>query len=84
MTARLREDRVLFCRIAYMREYKGLQIYNGEVHDTPKYGGEFVRENGWGGEIYNFKPYNGKCYGYASLQNEHINIKTLESRILYK
>ena len=61
-----------------MREYKGLQIYNGEVHDKPEYGGGFVQEHGWGGEMYNFKPYNGKCYGYIAANSGTINLKRID------
>jgi hypothetical protein len=76
MTARVKKERLLFSKIAYMREYKGL--HNGEVHDKPEYGGGFVQEHGWGGEMYNFKPYNGKCYGYIAANSGTINLKRID------
>ena len=56
--------RILFCKIGWMKYYKGVSekdpIYNG---------GAFVRENGNGGEAYNFEAVSTEadgvnCYGF--------------------
>lgn len=42
--------RILFCKIAFMKYYKGVQ----ENVDEPRNGGSYVTENRDGGEVYNF------------------------------
>lgn len=45
--------RVLFCKTAYMKYYKGV-VKEGPEKDEPVNGGTYIKENGTGGEIYNF------------------------------
>lgn len=46
--------RVLFCNIAWMKEYRG----NEDGKDTPLNGGSYVDETGDAHEKYNFTPVN--------------------------
>ena len=43
--------KILFCKISSMKYYKGHCI-----EDMPRFGGEYVDENGFGHEEYNFMP----------------------------
>ena len=58
--------RILFCNIAWMKEYRG----NEDGKDTPLNGGSYVDETGDAHEKYNFTPVNmaGKeglyCLGF--------------------
>lgn len=51
---------ILYCRIGYMKYYKGQQIGIDEIRD----GGSFNKGN-VGHEVYNFENYDGKYYGYV-------------------
>lgn len=57
--------KILFCKIAHMKYYKGVKEYD----DKPYNGGSFVHENGYGYEEYNFKTFNvdgtKKCLGFV-------------------
>ena len=44
--------RILFCNIAWMKEYRG----NEDGNDTPLNGGSYVDETGDAHEKYNFFP----------------------------
>ena len=44
--------RILFCNIAWMKEYRG----NEDGKDTPLNGGSYVDETGDAHEKYNFTP----------------------------
>lgn len=46
--------RILFCNIAWMKEYRG----NEDGNDIPVNGGSFVDETGDAHEKYNFTPVN--------------------------
>lgn len=46
--------RILFCNIAWMKEYRG----NEDGRDIPVNGGSFVNETGDAHEKYNFTPVN--------------------------
>ena len=46
--------RILFCNIAWMKEYRG----NEDGKDTPLNGGSYVDETGDAHEKYNFTPVN--------------------------
>ena len=46
--------RILFCNIAWMKEYRG----NEDGKDTPLNGGSYVDETGDAYEKYNFTPVN--------------------------
>ena len=58
--------RVLFCKISYMKYYKGAC-----EKDEPQYGGKFVEENGYGHEELNFCPFDmegstePECIGFV-------------------
>lgn len=59
-------DRVLFCYIAYMKEYKGIT-----PKDSPINGGLFVRETGNAHEKYNFLPgANGYVNGFVETKHK--------------
>lgn len=51
---------ILYCRIGYMKYYKGQQIGVDEIRD----GGSYNEKN-IGHEVYNFENYDGKYYGYV-------------------
>jgi len=54
-------EKVLFCNITGMKNYRGITPY-----DKPSgWGGYWVGKEGFGHEIYNFKPRNGFVYGYV-------------------
>lgn len=57
-------DKIVFFRIAWMKEYKGVS-----KTDIPVGGGSYVAENNDGGETTNYLPINGKVYGYVRLAN---------------
>lgn len=61
--------KILFCKTAHMRYYKGVKEFN----DKPYNGGAFVAENGYGGEEYNFKVFdvnsNKKCLGFVETKS---------------
>ena len=65
--------RILFCNIAWMKEYRG----NEDGKDTPLNGGSYVDETGDAHEKYNFTPVNleGReglyCLGFF----DHIMVK---------
>lgn len=67
--------RILFCNIAWMKEYRG----NEDGKDTPLNGGSYVDETGDAHEKYNFAPVNmegGKAYivwGFS--RQNHIMVK---------
>jgi len=53
-------ERLLACRVAWMREYRG-----DVVADPPFAGGRYARENVVSGEVINFKPIKGRYFGYV-------------------
>lgn len=67
--------RILFCNIAWMKEYRG----NEDGKDTPLNGGSYVDETGDAHEKYNFTPVNMEgreglyCLGF--LRQNHIMVK---------
>ena len=67
--------RILFCNIAWMKEYRG----NEDGKDIPLNGGSFVDETGDAHEKYNFTPVNmeaGKGYiVWDSSRQNHIMVK---------
>lgn len=56
---------ILYCRIGYMKYYKGQQIGVDEIRD----GGSYNEKN-IGHEVYNFENYDGKYYGYVEHRGE--------------
>ncbi|MDL5512114.1 DUF3883 domain-containing protein [Arenibacter sp. M-2] len=67
---------ILFMRIAWMREYKGVT-----EDDIPSGAGSYVDENKDGGEVYNFMPHENRLYGYARMQSgRSINIDKLGAK----
>ena len=65
--------RILFCNIAWMKEYRG----NEDGKDTPLNGGSYVDETGDAHEKYNFTPMNmeGKeglcCLGFFETKSHN-------------
>ena len=65
--------RILFCNIAWMKEYRG----NEDGKDTPLNGGSYVDETGDAHEKYNFTPVNmeGKeglyCLGFFETKSHN-------------
>lgn len=65
--------RILFCNIAWMKEYRG----NEDGNDIPVNGGSFVDETGDAHEKYNFTPVNieGKeglyCLGFFETKSHN-------------
>lgn len=65
--------RILFCNIAWMKEYRG----NEDGRDIPVNGGSFVNETGDAHEKYNFTPVNieGKeglyCLGFFETKSHN-------------
>ena len=57
---------ILFCNIAWMREYKGIFRLDQEPDDIPQRGGEWVNENSTAGECCNFLTSEN---GYVTYQN---------------
>lgn len=61
--------RILFCKTAHMKYYKGVSEYN----DKPYNGGSFIGEYGYGGEQYNFKTFDvdgrKKCLGFVETKS---------------
>lgn len=64
--------RIIFCNIAYMKNYKGSE------NDVPESGGSYVSEHADGGERWNFLEDNGKCYGYFMHDGE-IHIERIDN-----
>ncbi|SCP98379.1 tetratricopeptide repeat protein [Anaerobium acetethylicum] len=58
--------KVIFCNIAWMKEYKGIT-----EDDKPKNGGAYVGQNQYAHEVHNFVDYNKFCYGYVSTNGEN-------------
>ena len=56
---RARDRKLIFCRIGWMTEYKGIG------GDPIRGGGVFVDEQHWGGEIFNFLQTDKNAYGYV-------------------
>ncbi len=65
-------QKVIFCNIAYMKNYCGAK------NDTPVNGGKYITENNDGGEVYNFLDYNGKCYGYFMHYGDKLSIERID------
>lgn len=69
--------RILFCNIAWMKEYRG----NEDGKDIPLNGGSYVDETGDAHEKYNFTPVNMEgreglyCLGFS--RQNHIMVKML-------
>lgn len=69
--------RILFCNIAWMKEYRG----NEDGKDTPLNGGSYVDETGDAHEKYNFTPVNmeGKeglyCLGFFETKSHNGRIE---------
>ncbi|WP_423906889.1 DUF3883 domain-containing protein [Candidatus Spongiihabitans sp.] len=57
--------KLLFAKIAWMREYKG----NDGGRDRPVGGGKYVKDTGSAAEDKNFKPYGNQYYGYVPPNN---------------
>jgi len=58
---------LIFCNIAWMREYKGRYRITGE-EDIPRNGGRYVNENHEAHECCNFLPdEDGKVYGHVEM-----------------
>ncbi|ELC8424879.1 hypothetical protein QYB63_001450 [Clostridium perfringens] len=57
--------RVLFCNIAWMKNYNGIN-----KNDKPVNGGSFVTKNGDATEAFNFKKYyDKKCHGFVATKS---------------
>ncbi|MDE7104362.1 MAG: hypothetical protein K2O36_00610 [Ruminococcus sp.] len=72
--------KVLFCKIAHMKYYKGIEEYN----DTPFSTDSYVIETGHCGEEYNFKTFendNGEeiCTGFVEHGGRQLRIENIES-----
>jgi len=73
---------ILFCNIAWMREYKGIFRLDQEPDDIPQRGGEWVNENSTAGECCNFlTSENGYVYGHVEAsrggQDHQVRIENL-------
>lgn len=66
-------NRVMFCNISYMKEYRG--IMNG---DTPKGAGSWVKKHGDAHEKWNFLNVDGNCYGFVQITGQELHIERLE------
>lgn len=64
---------LLFCNIAWMREYRGHRGRN----DQPQRGGRWVEENETAHECCNFLPHRGVVFGHVESLNTTINIERL-------
>lgn len=54
-------QRILFCRVSYMKKYMGAC-----PTDVPENGGQYVIDHGYGHEAWNFLPNeNGRCHGFV-------------------
>ena len=62
---------MLFCHIAWMREYRG-----GDKEDTPEGGGSHSEK----AEKYNYKEFDGYMYGYAPTSKRTFNLERLGAR----
>lgn len=66
----MQKMRILFCNIAWMKYYKGI-----DQNDKPKNGGSYVKEYNDAGEIENFLPVSTEetgeefCYGYVETKS---------------
>ena len=56
----MKGERLLVCRTAWMREYRG-----DVTGDPPYAGGKYIEENVVGGEVLNFKLHDENYYGYV-------------------
>lgn len=76
------EKRILFCNVAWMKNYRGVTD-----DDRPHNGGKYIDDIGSGGEVYNFSDENGKCYGYVmpggqlALQDHYKGVKSSDSYV---
>jgi len=66
------KPRVLVCRVAWMREYKGQS-----ATDVPHGGGAYVQEHGWGHEMFNFRREKEGYFGFVQPRGVGINIARL-------
>lgn len=57
------EDKILFCNIAWMKNYRGVT-----EEDRPKNGGAYVAQTDYAHECYNFQDFDGKCYGFVRMR----------------
>lgn len=57
---------LIFCNIAWMKNYKGQYDRNGKIIDQPERGGEYVKSNGEAHESCNFlEDQNGLVHGHV-------------------
>lgn len=73
----MNKDLVVFCRVAWMKHYRGITQY-----DTPSDGGSFVKEENDAHESQNFLPYNHFCYGYVRNGGETLNLSRIAGKKL--
>lgn len=71
--------KILFCKIAHMKYYKGIKEYN----DTPFSTDSYVVETGYCGEEYNFETFendNGEeiCTGFVEHGGRELGIEKIE------
>ena len=71
----MKNEKVIFCNIAWMKEYKGIT-----VDDIPKNGGSFVKENNDCCECTNFLDLNHKCYGFIQNKGNSLHIERLDQK----
>jgi hypothetical protein len=56
----MQNEKLLACRIAWMREYRG-----DVTGDPPSAGGKYIAKKVVGGEVLNFQPHGTRYYGYV-------------------
>ncbi len=64
VTLTSKKQRVLFCNIAYMKEYRGIT-----TDDIPVHGGSYVSETRNANEKYNFASFDRKVYGFVETKH---------------
>lgn len=70
-----RRTRAVFCRIAWMERYEG--VNDGDV---PRHGGQWVEDGNPPWESYNFADIKGYCYGYArpAGNGDRVNLRRID------
>ncbi len=66
--------KILLCNVSWMNRYAGVT-----PDDTPRHGGDYVREHGFGHEAINFAPLGDTSYGFVQLRTGTINISRLDA-----
>lgn len=67
-------ERVVFCRIAWMENYRGLCNESKSPHN----GGQWVADGNVPWESYNFESFDGVVYGYSRPAKHSVNLERID------